>query len=202
MALCALTTLVSLLGSFGLTSAVPYGQYILAPSSRNLEPVSVKEINGTVRNAEALLGGNRSSATLEGDSWVTLDYGKNIGGLLSIEVDRVRKGGVSVGITFSESPVFISPDSSDGQSDGGRGEKIYLPVTNDQRIFTLPQDRVRGGFRYVTLSTKEGETVDISAVTTYFTPVPHRDPRGYTGFFHSDDELLNRIWYAGRIPNL
>jgi hypothetical protein len=31
----------------------------------------------------------------------------------------------------------------------------------------------------------------------YFTPVPHRDPRDFTGYFHSDDELLNRIWYAG-----
>ena len=194
----ALITVALVLEGCGLTSGLPYEEYILSPESRHLAPEYVYEVSGTVQNAEALLSGNKGSARLEGKSWITLDYAKNIGGLLSIDVDNVAGEGASVGITFSESSTFISADSSDGQSDGGRGEKIYLSVTPDQKTFTLPEDRIRGGFRYVTLSTEEGDGVDISAVTTYFTPVPHRDPRDYTGYFHSDDELLNRIWYAGR----
>nr|XP_036575468.1 uncharacterized protein CTRU02_14596 [Colletotrichum truncatum]KAF6782040.1 hypothetical protein CTRU02_14596 [Colletotrichum truncatum] len=197
MVLRTLITLTWLLVIFGVASGIPYETYILAPRSRELKPVSVKDVRGTVKNSEALLDGKSGTATFEGDGWVTLDYGKNIGGLLSIDVEKVSGEGARIGITFSESPVFISVNSSDGQSDGGRGEKIYLTVTPDHKRFTLPEDRIRGGFRYVSLSTSAGDTVEVNAVTTYFTPVSHRDPRDYTGYFHSSDELLNRIWYAG-----
>jgi len=42
------------------------------------------------------------------------------------------------------------------------------------------------------------KTTDFSSqISTYFTAAPVQDLRDYKGYFHSNDELLNRIWYAG-----
>ncbi|KAL2837609.1 alpha-L-rhamnosidase A precursor [Aspergillus pseudodeflectus] len=202
MHLHSLICLAGALACCPVASAIPYQGYILAPESRILHPVSVKSLIGPVRNADALLDGGRGTASLYGRSSVTCDFGKNIGGLVSIDVAGLvgELADPKVGITFSESSQFISTESSDGQSDGGRGEKVFLNVTEPKGRYTLPKDRIRGGFRYLTLSADlehEDDGIQLSAVTVYFTPVPHRDPRDYTGYFHSDDELLNRIWYAG-----
>ncbi|KAL2783031.1 hypothetical protein BJX66DRAFT_345321 [Aspergillus keveii] len=132
----------------------------------------------------------------------TFDFGKNIGGLVSINVAGLVGDLMDpkVGVTFSESSQFISAESSDGQSDGGRGEKVFLSVKDGRGQYKSPKDRIRGGFRYLTLSVDLAhgeEAIQLSKLTVYFTPVPHRNPRDYTGYFHSNDELLNRIWYAG-----
>lgn len=59
-----------------LVSAARYEQYILAPSSRTLYPVSVYQVNGSVSNAESLIGDSSGNAVFQGPSAVTYDFGK------------------------------------------------------------------------------------------------------------------------------
>ena len=57
--------------------AAKYEEYILAPDSRTLHPVSVHKVNGSVSGAESLAGDSTGSATFQGQSAaVTYDFGK------------------------------------------------------------------------------------------------------------------------------
>lgn len=55
--------------------AARYEQYILAPSTRELHPVSVYQVNGSVTDAASLIGSDSGSATFDGVSAVTFDFG-------------------------------------------------------------------------------------------------------------------------------
>jgi hypothetical protein len=60
-----------------LVCAAQYEEYILAPASRTLHPVSVHKVNGSVSGAESLIGESTGSATFQGQSAaVTYDFGK------------------------------------------------------------------------------------------------------------------------------
>ena len=62
----------------------------------------------------------------------------------------------------------------------------------------------RGGFRYLSLLHNTTGGIEVQQVTVQFTPMPHwQDNKlgDYTGYFHCNDELVNRIWYAGAYTN-
>ena len=68
-----------LVGATLFTSAVAaakYDQYILAPSSRVVHPQRVHQVNGTVQDAESVLGEDVGRAIFQGPSAVTYDFGK------------------------------------------------------------------------------------------------------------------------------
>ena len=68
--------------------------------------------------------------------------------------------------------------------------------------YSVPSQWARGSFRYLTLSlgptTSPDTSVKLQLSHVYFTAQPN-NPRldDYSGYFHSSDDLLNRIWYAG-----
>ncbi|KAJ2991238.1 hypothetical protein NUW58_g2583 [Xylaria curta] len=91
---------------------VPYQEYMLAPTTRVLSPVSIYQTGGDVRNAAALLASSGAGAQWNGSttfsgngSYVTLDFGKNIAGGVSFHVDAVSGLNDSIGFTFSEPSV-------------------------------------------------------------------------------------------------
>jgi hypothetical protein len=57
----------------------PWDNFNIAPASKTLWPTAVKEIHGSVTNADNLVGQtSTSAATLQGESWVALDFGKEV----------------------------------------------------------------------------------------------------------------------------
>ena len=56
--------------------AAKYEQYILAPSSRTLHPVSVYQVNGSVLGAGSLASDVHGSAIFKDQSAVTYDFRK------------------------------------------------------------------------------------------------------------------------------
>lgn len=96
--------------------AIPYSEYILAPSQRILQPETVHQANGSVSNAAGLTISGSGSTVLTSESAITYDYKKNIGGLVSFTVSNVNGTGNFIGISFSESSFWISPDGSDAVS--------------------------------------------------------------------------------------
>ncbi|KAK8174814.1 bacterial alpha-L-rhamnosidase domain-containing protein [Phyllosticta citribraziliensis] len=183
--------------------AIPYEEYILAPSSRDLHPVSVYKINGTVNGADTLTGDALGSATFTDDSAVTYDYGKNIGGVVSLTIGEVSDENQYIGVTFSESSLWISGKSSDATADSGVDEILWFQPKK-AGTYSARREQDRGAFKYLSLVKNTTGTLEVTQVTTHFTAMPHYaddQMRNYTGYFHCDDELINRVWYAGAYTN-
>lgn len=166
--------------------AAKYEQYILAPSSRSLHPVSVYDVNGTVTGAESLTGDQLGSAVFEDASAVTFDYEKGIGGVVSLIIGDVSDTDQYIGITFSESSLWISANFSDATHDAGNDEALWFNPSGPG-VYTVPRERERGNFKYLTLVHNTTGRLEVTQVTTHFTPVPHYAEdqlRNYTGYFH------------------
>ncbi|KAL1620160.1 hypothetical protein SLS54_006361 [Diplodia seriata] len=195
---------VAVFGTFAASAlAVPYEQYILAPSSRTLHPVSVWKVNGTVPGVDSVTGDAPGSATFTDISAATFDYEKNIAGVVSLTVGEVSDESQYIGITFSESSLWISGESSDATADAGNDETLWFQP-KEAGVYTVPRQNERGAFRYLSLVHNTTGSLEITQVTTHYTAMPHiadDQLRNYTGYFHCDDELLNRVWYAGAYTN-
>lgn len=187
-----------------LAGAAPYSEYILAPSSRTVYPASLRRTNGTVTNAQSLLSGSAnttSPAIFTGNSSITFDYGKNIGGIVSLTVGSVSSPDAVLGVTFTESSLWINGAASDATADAGLDTPLWFAVGAGAGTYTVGREFDRGAFRYLSLVSNSSGTVEVQSVEVEFTAAPEQeDMTAYTGYFHSNDELLNRIWYAGELP--
>ncbi|RAH64987.1 putative alpha-L-rhamnosidase A [Aspergillus aculeatinus CBS 121060] len=177
--------------------AVPFEDYILAPHSRTLNPSLVYQINGTVDNPEALVGLTTHQTTLHGKSSVTYDFGRNIAGIVSLDVTSVSSRAAQLGVTFTESSLWISSEACDATSDAGLDSPLWFSVGYGPGTYGADKKHLRGAFRYLTLVNNSTATISLDGLSINYTAAPTQDLRGYKGYFHSSDELINRIWYAG-----
>ncbi|KAI5778766.1 bacterial alpha-L-rhamnosidase domain protein [Geopyxis carbonaria] len=186
-----------------VSAAVPYEQYILAPSSRSVRPVSIYGSNGTVTSAVSLLSNKTSSppnTIITPNSSVTFDFAKNIAGWPHL---KVASDSGAIGVTFSESSLWISSEASDATADAGLDSPIIFNITKSGE-YKPPSEQDRGGFRYMTISNYGSSDVELEDAWVHYTAMPHWPDdglRNYTGWFHCNDEQLNRIWYAGAYTN-
>ncbi|KAK0454789.1 glycoside hydrolase family 78 protein [Armillaria borealis] len=131
----------------------------------------------------------------------------DVGGLLSFTVDAASEN-TSLELSFSESPLFISPHQSDDSChyslfmNGDGAQIIPLPTPSGKVTQTLAQQR--GGFRYLTIVTTADDPVSISDVLVDITFMPHwNDLRAYSGYFIAEDpvfddpKFLTKLWYSG-----
>jgi hypothetical protein len=128
--------------------AVPFAEYILAPSQRNLSPVSVHRANGTVINAAGVTNSGSGGTTFNSVSAVTYDYSKNIGGLVSFTVSSSSDSDQYIGVSFTESSMWISPHGSDATQNIGIDETLWFKITGPGNYSVEPLHD-RGGFRYL-----------------------------------------------------
>lgn len=177
---------------------IPYEEYILAPSSRDLVASSVYQVNGSVTNAQALVqSDSKEDTTFHGPASVTLDFGRNIAGTVSFEIISASSQDAFFGLTFTESHLYISSEACDARADAGLDSPLWFAVGQRNGKYASEKKHDRGAFRYMTLVTNSTGEVSLRDVQVKFSAAPSQDLRAYTGYFHSNDELLNRIWYAG-----
>lgn len=162
-----------------------------------MEPRSVYATNGTINNAAALTETGTGSTTLDGASYITFDYGRNIAGVVSVEVESVSTA-ASLSLTYAESSYFVSFTSSDSQTDSAKSVPLTLDIASAGN-YSVSRVHEFGAFRYLTLINPTEAEIVVTSITTNFTAAPIDEPTAYTGYFHSNDELLNRIWYASTI---
>ena len=184
-----------LLCAAAVVGAVPYQEYILAPPSRTVRPSKVFRQHGSVSSQTALLsnhGPSPGGLVLNGfNSSVTYDFGKNIAGWVNLDVSS-HSG--SVGVTFSESSLWVSSGASDATADAGLDSPLVFNITRPGH-YNAPTDRERGGFRYLTVVNLGKGNVSIKDLWVHFTAMPHwgdNSLQNYTGWFHSSDDKLNR----------
>jgi hypothetical protein len=179
---------VVVVSAFALAAQAKYDQYILAPSSRTLYPSSVYTINGTIDNANSLCSSSPGKATFRDWSSATYDYGKNIGGIVTVSVEDTSDSEQFIGAAFSESSLWISGNWSDATADAGNDEILWWKVTGPGN-YSVEAKNQRGGFKYLTLVHNTTGSVKVTQVQVHFTAVPHYaedELRSYTGWFHSD----------------
>ncbi|RDX56111.1 Six-hairpin glycosidase [Lentinus brumalis] len=187
---------LSLLSIIATTAAaIPYNQYILAPSSRTIRPVAIYDQHDSLTSAAALLAGHKPSGqTLVLDAFnssVTYDFGKNIAGLVNLVVSS-QNG--SIGITFTESSLWVSSAACDATADSGLDAPLVFNVTSSGSYQASP-DKERGAFRYLTVVNLGTAKLSIKDLWVHFTAMPHWEEntlQDYTGWFHSNDDKLNR----------
>ncbi|OSD03796.1 glycoside hydrolase family 78 protein [Trametes coccinea BRFM310] len=184
----------------------PWDAYNYAPKTRTVYPVAVKEVHGRIQNTDALV--SRGSATFSGNgSWVALDFGIEVGGLVSLNFAKVS-GGSSIALSFSESPVFISPLTSDDSSYPSANMSydgvLHVSAPLPSGFWTQPSAMLRGGYRYLTIVSTSDEPVAISNVSCAISFAPHfPNLRDYSGYFYAmdpnfhDKNFLTKLWYAG-----
>ncbi|TFK45478.1 glycoside hydrolase family 78 protein [Heliocybe sulcata] len=186
----------------------PWDVFNYAPASKTVYPARVYGVTGSVSGADGLVDGNAGQAVFSSNgSYVTLDFGKEVGGVVSLNVDNATSNS-AFSLSFTESPLFISPTESDDtvytcaleNCDGV--EAVPAPLTIG--TFTQPIERLRGGFRYLTVVSNSEDFLAISNISVAITFAPHIDDlRNYTGYFYAKDpqyedaDFLTKLWYAG-----
>ncbi|CAO2655371.1 Nn.00g104350.m01.CDS01 [Neocucurbitaria sp. VM-36] len=201
-----LFSLLANLALLGSSTAIPYEEYILAPKSRTLHPISVHDTNGSVTNPSSLTTTSSLSNTttiFTGISATSYDFGINIAGIVTLTISSVSSPGEYIGVTFSESSLWVSNASSDATADAGKDETLWFKVDGPGR-YSAPREKERGAFRYMALVHNGTGSVEVSGAEVWYTAMPHWEDDAignYTGWFHCDDDLLNRIWYAGAYTN-
>jgi hypothetical protein len=182
-----LTPLFSVFLLLRFSWAIQYSEYILAPSSRTLYPVSVHSSNGSVTTPESLTN-SPGSSTFTDSSATAYDFGINIAGVVTVTVGSVSDANQYIGVTFSESSLWVSNASCDATADAGKDETLWFKIDQPGR-YSAPREKERGGFRYMTLVHNGTGSVEVTGAEIHYTAMPHWEDDAignYTGYFHTD----------------
>ncbi|KAK5087441.1 hypothetical protein LTR24_006710 [Lithohypha guttulata] len=197
--------LLSLLSCIS-TARVPYSEYVLTPKSRTLRPSQVYNVNGTVDAAKDLTTKHSARTVFRGPSAVTYDFGKEVVGLVSFNVNEVVAPDESfIGISFIESRLWINSEGCDATADSGIDQALWWSV-EPGGTYTAEKWHQRGGFRYLNVYHNTTGDVTLSDLTVDYTAIPQYSEEQLasgiqTGYFHCEDEQINRVWYAGAYMN-
>lgn len=172
---------------------------MFSPTSRTVSPTTILNADNTFHSKY------EGGSSLSGNGAILIyDFGQEVGGLVTVNYSAVGSG--TLGLAFSEALNFTgtSSDSSDGSYhvDGA----LYAAVSQtDHGSYTMPIDKLRGGFRHLTLfvdkvdsSSGDDLSITFESITVEIAYQPAwQNLRAYQGYFYSNDDLLNKIWYSG-----
>ncbi|KAG6889444.1 hypothetical protein C0992_005164 [Termitomyces sp. T32_za158] len=173
--------------------AGPWDAFNYAPSSKTVYPASIHSSHGTVTDAPLLVN-NSGPAMLAGNgSWVALDFGIEVGGLVSLTISNVPAASLSLALSFTESPSFIrsaaSDDSSFPDASTTYDGVLRIPGPLAPGHWTQPASSLRGGFRFLTITLLDSDAqITLANVSCSISFMPHvSDLRAYSGYFYAPD---------------
>ncbi|KAH9824577.1 glycoside hydrolase family 78 protein, partial [Teratosphaeria destructans] len=192
----------------------PWDSNNFSPASRTVAPASVLAL----ANASVISSYPGASTLIGNASALVFDFGIEVGGLVTVDY-RTTGGPGRLGLAFSEAKNWIglASDSSNGDFSGGVATNFTRKNGGDQSCddgaiygeyegegswsYTMDSAHLRGGFRYLTLfllTNGTDTTLEIEDVSLEIAFQPTwSNLRAYQGYFHSNDEELNKIWYSG-----
>jgi hypothetical protein len=175
----------------------PWEANNLSPTSRTISPVQILRSDHSVQSVYPGTASLNASDTL-----LIFDFGKEVGGLVTLKY--TAKGSGTLGLAFSEARNWTGmvSDSSNGAGPIGSDGALTVDITADTTdgSYTMPDAKLRGGFRYLSLFTTTSTTIDveITAISLEISFQPAwANLQAYGGYFHSNDDSINKIWYAG-----
>ena len=175
----------------------PWDANIHSPDSRTVSPASVLSLD----NASAISSWPRTTRLTGNASALVFDFGKEVGGVITVKYSATGKGALGLAFTEAKNWIGLWSDSSNGKFQHGDGA-IYSNFTAAENVtYTTDLPHLRGGFRYLTLFLLAGQKttyIEIDDITLEIGFQPTwPNLRAYQGYFHSNDEELNKIWYSG-----
>ncbi|KAI1329413.1 glycoside hydrolase family 78 protein [Xylariaceae sp. FL0255] len=176
----------------------PWDSYYFAPTSRTIPAKNAFDIDTGSSVVQA--GGIFTISSSQ--TGIYVDFGQEVGGIPSIDYTVTATNGAgALGVAFTEAKNWIgrSSDSTEGGSPDNDGA-IYSNFTSTGDVsYTVPLANLRGGFRYMTLFLV-GDDVSVTSnnisLELSFQPT-WSNLRAYSGYFYSNDNLLNKLWYSG-----
>ncbi|KAH8897926.1 bacterial alpha-L-rhamnosidase domain protein [Thozetella sp. PMI_491] len=184
-------------------SSTKFREYILTPTHRTITPPSLYQVNGAVKNPDALCTDvhNPDGVVFGANTSIILDFGKNIAGTIHFSVRSVSGPDEYIGFSFTESSMWISPYHCDSGTSALYDSPLWFAVPNKGQ-YGADKAHQRGAFRYLSIWHNSTGSVTLGDLSVNFTASPEMDdPREYSGYFNSDSEKLNRVWYAGAYTN-
>ncbi|KAK1974527.1 hypothetical protein LZ30DRAFT_558186, partial [Colletotrichum cereale] len=200
----------------------PWDENIYAPDSRTARPRSVLSLSTSEPLAPFRSSCSSSSSSavqvLRGNgSALVFDFGVLVGGVTTVNY-TLSGGPATLGLAWTEAKNWIGEhsDNSNGNYRGPGGALIsddgalfHAVGAPGEGFYTVPVARLRGGFRYLTLylvtdahaasgsssaaaAADATLSVDDVSVEIVFQPT-WSNLRAYQGYFHSSDDLLNRV---------
>ncbi|KAF1977409.1 alpha-L-rhamnosidase [Bimuria novae-zelandiae CBS 107.79] len=182
-----------------VVASEPWQAFIHSPASRHVQPTAIHAKSGNViaskdRNGSYVLA-------MSAGSQISLDFGVEVGGWISLNANSDSHETSQLSLAFAESPSFVREISDDTGSiasqDYDRALNVSLP--HGYSWYRVPEERFRGGFRFLTLNARDEVTVtNVTCKIGFATET--KDLRDYAGYFYTSDrdhQLLNRAWYAG-----
>lgn len=169
---------------------------MFTPSSRIVTPEAVFDLE---TGESSLLG---SVPLTSAQSGIYYDFGLEVGGVATIQFSvSATDGDGALGIAFTEAKDWIGPvsDSSSGIYSRKDGALYANFSSTGNNTYVMPDEQLRGGFRYMTLflaGASSSVTINNVSLELSFQPT-WSNLRAYQGYFHSNDDLLNKIWYSG-----
>lgn len=184
----------------------PWESNIYSPSSRTVSPASILSL----ANASVISSYPGASTLVGNASALVFDFGIEVGGIVTVDYSTTGGSG-ALGLAFTEAKNWIglASDSSNGGFGRGVGDQacddgaIYSYFASaGNHSYTMDLPHLRGGFRYLTLflltNSTNMTTLSINDVSLEIGFQPTwSNLRAYQGYFHSNDEELNKIWYSG-----
>ncbi|ORY61294.1 Six-hairpin glycosidase-like protein [Pseudomassariella vexata] len=171
---------------------------IFAPSSRAVSPSALLDYH----SGEHVSSWNGKTALGRDRIGLVLDFGREVGGIATIDYNVFSvEGNGAIGIAFTEAKNWIGPDSDYSSGNGAFSDgALYANFSKVGNFnYIMPDEYLRGGFRYMTLFlVAEAASISINNVTLEIAFQPTwANLQAYQGYFHSSDALLNKIWYSG-----
>lgn len=175
----------------------PWEANIYAPESRTVNPRTIL----SVETGDVISQYTAQSHLAHNGSALVFDFGIEVGGIVTIKYTATGQGSGAVGLAFTEAKDWIGEwsDSSNGAFKGPDGALYSNFSGPGQVVYTMPDGKLRGGFRYLTLflvAEKASVTITEVSLEIGFQPT-WSNLRAYQGYFHSSDDMLNKIWYSG-----
>ena len=102
----------------------------------------------------------------------------------------------SIALSFTESPMFISPFTSDDSTYPAANQSfdgvLQVDAPLPHGFWTQPAATLRGGFRFLTLVSTSDEPVTLSNVSCAISFAPHiANLRDYSGYFYASDPVFH-----------
>jgi hypothetical protein len=172
-------------------------KYNYSPTSRTVRPTRI------LNPDTSFLSNFPGTAELKGNgSQLIFDFGKEVGGIVTVTYSATGSGSLGLAFTEAKNWTGTSSDSSSGsfRKDGALFGNI---TATSKSIYTMPDVKMRGGFKYMTLfatANNQSNAIDIKIlnITLELSFQPSwSNLQAYGGYFYSNDDLLNRIWWAG-----
>lgn len=177
----------------------PWECNILAPRSRTIIPKSVLSLPQGNFVSHYKNGSGIALPSNNGQGMV-FDFGLEVGGIITINY-TLNGPSATLGLAFTEGRQWIGRKSDNSNGGSGADGALVTNITSaGHGLYVMDDTHLRGGFRYLTVFSDAvpGTTIDINSINLELSFQPTwPNLRAYQGYFHSNDELLNKIWYAG-----